>query len=186
MTMPREKMKLGVDKSTPICYNNSTKGKELMTMLKMICFDMDGTIADLYGVDGWLEKLRAYDASPYIEAKPMCDMEELAELLRIAQYRGIEVRVITWLSKESTDEYDELVRMFKQIWLEVMGFPYDHFHGVQYGATKADSIRRYLGENETAILFDDNAKVRKGWHMGEAIDPNEYDICAKLREVLGL
>ena len=33
-------------------------------MLKMICFDMDGTIADLYAVPNWLEKLRAYDASP--------------------------------------------------------------------------------------------------------------------------
>ena len=24
-------------------------------MNKMVCFDMDGTIADLYGVKGWLE-----------------------------------------------------------------------------------------------------------------------------------
>ena len=28
-------------------------------MNKMICFDMDGTIADLYSVDGWLDYLRA-------------------------------------------------------------------------------------------------------------------------------
>ena len=34
-------------------------------MPKMICFDMDGTIADLYAVPGWLEKLRAEDATPY-------------------------------------------------------------------------------------------------------------------------
>ena len=27
--------------------------------VKMIVFDMDGTIADLYGVSGWLEDLRA-------------------------------------------------------------------------------------------------------------------------------
>lgn len=155
-------------------------------MLKMICFDMDGTVADLYGVENWLEKLRAYDASPYLVATPMCDMEELADLLRIAQYRGIEVRIITWLSKESNSEYDELVRIAKKAWLEAHGFPYDHFHGVRYGATKADSVRKQLGEGETAILFDDNAKVRSGWHMGEAIDPNEYDICGVLREVLGL
>ena len=157
-----------------------------MENIKMICFDMDGTIADLYGVDGWLEKLRAYDATPYIEAKPMCDMAELADLLHIAQHRGIEIRIITWLSKESTDEYDELVRIAKRVWLEMMGLPYDHFHGVQYGATKANSIRKYLHDGEQAILFDDNAKVRSGWHMGDAIDPNEYDICGVLREVLGL
>ena len=28
-----------------------------------IWFDMDGTIADLYGVEDWLPKLRAYDPS---------------------------------------------------------------------------------------------------------------------------
>ena len=83
-------------------------------MLKMICFDMDGTIADLYAVPNWLEKLRAYDASPYLLAEPMCDMEELAFLLEVAQHRGIEVRVISWLSKESTKEYDELVRITKR------------------------------------------------------------------------
>lgn len=159
-----------------------------MDKLKMICFDMDGTIADLYGVPNWLEKLRAYDASPYLTAKPMCDMEELAFLLDVARYRGIEVRIISWLSKETTKEYDELVRIAKQAWLEAMGLPIDHFHGVAYGATKADSIRRYLdtSKGETAILFDDNEKVRNGWHMGEAIDPAEQDICEVLKNILGL
>ena len=136
------------------------KGKEITAMLKMICFDMDGTIADLYGVDGWLEKLRAYDASPYLVAEPMCDMEELAFLLEVARYRGIEVRIITWLSKDTNKEYDEMVRIAKRAWLKAYNIPIDHFHGVAYGATKADSIRKALGDGETAILFDDNAKVR--------------------------
>ena len=155
-------------------------------MLKMICFDMDGTIADLYGVDGWLEKLRAYDATPYLVAEPMCDMEELAFLLEVAQYRGIEVRIITWLSKDTNPEYDELVRIAKRAWLKAYNIPVNHFHGVAYGATKADSIRKALGEDETAILFDDNAKVRKGWHMGDAYDPTACDICEVLKTILGL
>lgn len=147
-----------------------------MAKVKMVCFDMDGTIADLYGVDNWLPMLRAYDPAPYLLAKPMWDMARLTELLMQCQEVGIEVRIITWLSKESTPEYDSLVRNAKKIWLGGQGFPYDHFHGVAYGATKADSIRRYLAEDETAILFDDNAKVRQGWHMGEAYDPIECDI----------
>lgn len=157
-------------------------------MLKMICLDMDGTIADLYAVPNWLEKLRAYDASPYLLAEPMCDMEELAFLLEVAQYRGIEVRVITWLSKDTNEEYDELVRITKKAWLEAMGLPIDHFHGVAYGATKADSIRRYIdtSNGETAVLFDDNAKVRKGWHMGDTYDPAKQDICEVLKNILGL
>lgn len=152
-----------------------------MTNVKMICFDMDGTIADLYGVPGWLEMLRAYDPTPYAEAAPMWDMTELADLLYQAQAIGIEIRIITWLSKESTPEYDRDVREAKREWLEAQGFPFDHFHGVRYGATKADSIRKYLEPGETAILFDDNAKVRNGWHMGKAIDPIECDILEILR-----
>ena len=42
-----------------------------------IYFDMDGTIADLYNVENWLPKLRAEDASPYIEAEIMVDASEL-------------------------------------------------------------------------------------------------------------
>ena len=153
-------------------------------MLKMICFDMDGTLADLYGVKNWLEKLRAFDASPYAFAPPLCDMEELAFLLEVAQHRGIEVRIITWLSKESNPAYDEAVRQAKRDWLSFWGFPYDHFHGVAYGATKADSIRRYLADDECAILIDDNAKVRDGWTLGETIDPTTIDIIEVLKGLL--
>lgn len=149
--------------------------------VKMVCFDMDGTIADLYAVENWLPMLRAFDPTPYEIAEPMWDMVELASLLTQVQAIGIEVRIITWLSKDSNAEYDKAVRTAKREWLEAQGFPFDHFHGVQYGATKADSIRKYLADDETAILFDDNAQVRKGWHMGEAIDPVECDILEILR-----
>lgn len=151
-------------------------------MLKMICFDMDGTIADLFGVNGWLDDLRAENSRPYIEAKPMWDMERLANAL-IAL--GIEIRVITWLSKNSSEAYKDEVRKAKLEWLKAQGFPFDKFHGVRYGATKADSVRRYLAEDETAILFDDNAKVRSGWTLGEAIDPTKVDIVKWLEEMVG-
>ena len=152
--------------------------------IKMICFDMDGTIADLYAVENWLPMLRAFDPTPYEIAEPMWNMAELANLLHQAQAIGIEIRIITWLSKDTNTEYDRAVREAKRNWLTAQGFPFDHFHGVQYGATKADSIRRYLAENETAILFDDNAKVRSGWHMGEAIDPTETNILEVLADIL--
>ncbi len=155
-----------------------------MKNVKMVVFDMDGTIADLYSVNGWLEMLRAFDPTPYIEAKPMWDMEELATVLNCLRVVGIEVRIVTWLSMETTKEYDSAVRLAKREWLEQYGFPFDHFHGVAYGATKADSVRRYLAENEGAILIDDNAKVREGWHLGEAIDPTEIDIVEYLKGLL--
>lgn len=151
---------------------------------KMICFDMDGTIADLYGVDNWLSMLRAENPLPYYKADAIFPMSPLVNALNALRAEGVEVRVITWLSKDSTEDYKKAVRDAKRTWLACWGFPCDHFHGVQYGATKADSIRRYLSEGETAILFDDNAKVREGWHMGEAIDPTACDIVEFLENLL--
>lgn len=155
-----------------------------MTNVKMVCFDMDGTIADLYAVEGWLEMLRSENPIPYQMAKPMWNMAELAEVLTAIMKNGIEVRIVTWLSKDSTEEYKNEVRFAKREWLAEQNFPFDHFHGVQYGATKADSVRRYLNEDETAILIDDNDKIREGWTLGETINPTNTDIIKALRNLL--
>lgn len=141
--------------------------------VKMLVFDMDGTIADLYGVNGWLDDLRAENPRPYLEAEPMWDMRKLANVLTALD---VEIRVVTWLSKDSSEAYKDEVRKAKLEWLKAQGFPFDKFHGVRYGATKADSVRRYLAEGETAILIDDNAKIRSGWTLGEAIDPTAVDL----------
>ena len=153
-------------------------------MPKMICFDMDGTIADLYKVPNWLISLRNFDPYPYRQANPMWNMEELVSLLHQLQNAGIEIRIITWLSKDSNPDYDRAVRQAKREWLMKYNFPCDHFHGVRYGATKADSVRKYLGEGETAVLIDDNAKVRQGWHLGDTIDPTACNIIEALRKLL--
>ena len=159
--------------------------KELNVNLKMMCFDMDGTIADLYGVEGWLPALENGIVFPYEIAKPMWDMIELAEVLNGLRARGIEIRIISWLAKDSTETYKEEVRQAKIEWLERMGFPYDKAHFVQYGTTKADSVRRYLADDECAILVDDNKKVCNGWHLGETINPTECDLIATLKSLLG-
>ena len=150
-----------------------------------IVFDMDGTIADLYAVENWEPRLRAEDASPYAEAVPMWNMEILNQLLEMLMAQGHEIIIVTWLSKDSTEEYKDAVREAKREWLAEQCFPYNRFHGVQYGATKADSIRKYMNPDEEAILIDDNAKVRNGWHLGRAIDPTDIDIIQFLESLLG-
>ena len=149
---------------------------------KMICFDMDGTIADLYAVPNWLANLRAEDASPYAEAAPMWDMAKLRDILLKLIAKGWEIRVISWLSKDSTEEYKEAVRQAKREWLARYDFPADKVHLVAYGTTKADCVRRIT---EAAILVDDNEKVRNGWHLGETIDPMNGDLLERLEELLG-
>lgn len=147
----------------------------------LICFDMDGTIANLYAVENWLEMLRAYSARPYEIAEPMWDMVELNMVLAELKANGYEIAIITWLSKDSTAEYDNAVRLAKKQWLEDMGFEYDYFHGVKYGTTKANTVRRYMDGYENAILIDDNDKVRNGWTLGETINPTEENIIEVLK-----
>lgn len=137
---------------------------------KVLVFDMDGTIADLYGVDNWLEDLRAENPRPYEMANPLYDMGALNSLLKIFKANGWKIVVTTWLAKGSTKEYDRLVREAKLAWLEKYAFPYDEIHLVKYGTTKANCTRRLGGFQ---VLIDDNEAVRNGWHLGDTIDANE-------------
>lgn len=136
-------------------------------MKKLIVFDMDGTIANLYGVENWLEDLRAYNTRPYDIAEPLVDMSNLKDALMKLKSKGYKVAVTSWLSKCSTKEYDNKVRASKKAWLDKYGFPYDELHLVKYGTTKLDCTR---GKAEMQILFDDNEKVRNGWNGGMAFD----------------
>lgn len=151
-------------------------------MPKMICFDMDGTIADLYAVPDWLEKLRAEDATPYRDAPPMWDMARLREALIALADDGWEIRVISWLAKDSTPTYKKAVRTAKREWLARYNFPANKVHLVAYGTTKANAIRN--AGATPGILIDDNKKVRDGWSMGAAIDPLSTDDLPTLLEGL--
>lgn len=149
-------------------------------MSKMICFDMDGTIADTYAVPNWLEKLRAEDPSPYVEAAPMWDMDALRQILETLIDKGWEIRIISWLSKDANYKYNKAVREAKRAWLKKYNFPVDKIHLVAYGTTKANCVRK---EADHAILIDDNEKVRDGWHLGETIDPTKVDLLEVLAEL---
>lgn len=147
---------------------------------KMLVFDMDGTIADLYNVTGWLDDLRAFNPRPYKEASPLYDMIELNKVLNAFKAKGWQIAITSWLSKESTKEYDKKVREAKKEWLKKHNFPYDEVHLVKYGTTKAECTRR---KADFQILIDDNAEVRKGWTLGATIDANK-DIIKELLKVL--
>ena len=147
--------------------------------MKTLVFDMDGTIADLYGVEGWLADLRGENARPYEVASPMYDMSNLKEILLQFKRQGWRIVVTTWLSKGSTKAYDKKVREAKLAWLARYNFPYDEIHLVKYGTTKANCTRKHGGFQ---ILVDDNAKVRKGWTLGATIDANK-NIIAELEKL---
>ena len=136
-------------------------------MNKTLVFDMDGTIANLYGVSGWLSDLRSENVRPYVEADPMYNMDKLAEILNVFKSCGWRIVVTTWLAKGATKAYDNAVREAKIEWLEKYDFPYDEIHLVKYGTTKANCTRKLGGFQ---VLSDDNEQVRKGWTLGATID----------------
>jgi hypothetical protein len=137
---------------------------------KYLCFDMDGTIADFYGVENWLEKIRNYDPAPYQEARPFYDTFILNTLLQKLKEFGWTIAVISWLSKDSTKEYNKEVRKAKREWLEKYEFPADEIHLVKYGTYKKGCIREKAQEK---ILIDDNATVRKEWGEYATIDASK-------------
>lgn len=149
-------------------------------MTKMIVFDMDGTLANLYSVPNWLKLLQAYDPTPYIAAKPIYDAARLNRLISDLKSAGWRIAITSWLSKGSTPAYDAAVRKAKIEWLAAHGFAFDEIHLVKYGTTKADCTRH---KAEYQILVDDNEKVRAGWHLGPTIDAN-YDIMGALEKLL--
>ena len=138
-------------------------------MKKMVWFDMDGTIANLYAVEGWLDMLRAFDATPYAEAEVMLNMSLFARYLNKLQKLGYGIGIISWLSKYPTPEYDELVTSAKLEWLSqhLASVTFDEIHIVSYGTPKQDFM-----ETDEDILFDDEEPNRDNW-SGEAYEPDE-------------
>lgn len=149
-------------------------------MTKILVFDMDGTIADLYGVEGWLNDLMNGDPRPYIEARAIYETDKLNTLLTLLKAFGWRVVITTWLAKGSTPDYDKKVRKAKLDWLDRTHFPYDEIHLVKYGTTKANCTRHHGGFQ---ILIDDNDNVRGGWTLGATIDAKE-NILEALSKIL--
>ena len=136
-------------------------------MEKTIWFDMDGTIANLYGVEGWLDMLIASNPAPYKLATPLVNMNTLARKLNKLQRAGYKIGVISWLSKSSTPEYDKAVTAAKLWWLNkhLNSVSWDEIKIVAYGTSK-------ITECGGGILFDDEDKNRNEWGEG-AYEPNE-------------
>lgn len=135
-------------------------------MTKAIYFDMDGTLANLYGVENWLENLRAENPMPYEKAAPLLKLNQLAKILKKLQKKGYRLGIISWLSKNSSENYDNAVTKAKMKWLKshLASVSFDEIKIVPYGTPKEKTVDFPKG-----ILFDDEEKNRKNW-IGQAFD----------------
>lgn len=168
---------------------------------KIIVIDMDGTVAGLYDVPDWLDKLLAEDTSPYEEAKPLVDMEKLNKTLMLLQKAGWEIQIISAMCKNATPEYKKAIREAKKAWLKKWSFVYDRFHGVDYKTPKCEVVRPYMPYGMSlakelqnpaagmpnpaeAILVDDESRHLDRWHWGRTINPTNEDLIEELRRLL--
>ena len=133
-----------------------------------IFFDMDGTLADLYGVDNWLEHIRAKSAFPYENANALLNLSVLARKLNELHHNGFRIEIISWLAKFSDEDYDRAVAEAKRKWLSthLRSVSFDAINIVSYGICK-DTFRH----SNNDILFDDEQPNREAWG-GQAFDVN--------------
>ena len=138
-------------------------------MTKTIYFDMDGTIANLYGVNNWLDMIINNDATPYKVAEPMVRMNVLARVLNNLIRKGWTIGIVSWLAKNSNSEYDKKVTEAKLNWLKthLKSVQFEEIHIVPYGTPKHEIVN-----NPNGILFDDEEPNRTNW-KGTAFDVNE-------------
>ena len=143
-------------------------------MTKAIYFDMDGTIANFYGVENWLEYLLNEDVTPYAIAKPLIRFSALARVLNRLQKDGWHIGIVSWLSKNGTKNYNRKVTETKIEWLakHMPSVHFDEIKIVEYGTPKSTVVNLPNG-----ILFDDEEPNRKNW-KGVAYDER------KIMEVL--
>ena len=140
-------------------------------MTREICFDMDGTIANLYGVNGWLDDITNKSARPYAQAEPIYNMVDFLLLLVELKQRGWKIGIISWLSKNPDAEYGERVTKAKKEWLLswCMDIVLDKVLIVPYGQCKADTCRQF----GYGVLADDEEQNRNAWDLGDTIDANK-------------
>lgn len=148
--------------------------------MKAIYFDMDGTIANLYGVEGWLPMLRSFNPYPYANAKTMVNMNSLARLLNRLQKQGYKIGIISWLSKIPNDEYDKKVITAKKKWLakHLKSVQFDEISIVAHGTPKSSAVSFQGG-----ILFDDEQQNRAEWNGIAYDEKNILEILKNLVKI---
>ena len=132
-----------------------------------IWFDMDGTIADLYGVADWLPAIIARDTHPYEIARGIGNLALIARLLNKAQKNGHEIGIISWTAKNAPADYNARVAIAKREWLarHLASVKWDEIKVVEYGTNKKTACG-------AGILFDDEKPNRETWGAG-AHEPRE-------------
>lgn len=147
--------------------------------MRWIWFDMDGTIADLYAVNGWLDDLIAENTRPYRDAEMLYNADDLNDIIKTLKRKGYNVGVVSWSSKKATPEYTNRITLEKMAWLKRNNLNFDKVIVTSYGVRKADTCRSF----GSGVLVDDEEQNRNAWDIGATIDATK-NILDELKKLL--
>lgn len=133
-----------------------------------IYFDLDGTIADLYGFNDWLTCLQNEQTDPYTEAGLLVDGEQFRSFLSAGKAAGVLFGVISWGAKNASRDYQKAIRRAKIDWLKKNNLLeyFDEFHVIKYGTPKSR-----VAKNRTGVLIDDELQR---WNIEKLVDVNNF------------
>lgn len=133
-----------------------------------IYFDLDGTIADLYGFSGWLDCLQNEQTTPYTKAGLLVDGEQFRNFLVAGKAAGVLFGVISWGAKNASKDYQKAIRRAKIEWLKKNNLLeyFSELHVVKYGTPKNRAAK-----NRTGVLIDDELQR---WNVEKLVDANNF------------
>ena len=131
-------------------------------MKKIVYLDMDGTIADLYGQQAWLQQLELETEGLFLKCEPFITEAILYEYFPVEKY---ELRICSMTPPNASKKYCQMVIAEKNQWLDKF-FPTIQMRiYLPYGLDK-----NLNDESIYHVLVDDNEKIRKSF-KGVAISP---------------
>lgn len=139
--------------------------------MRTIYFDMDGTLAGLFYVKDFAKKLQNGDMTPYVEARPLYNTEDMAKVIEILKENGFQIGIISYIA----EDYAKECRKAKREWLKKY-FPYaTEIHLINKKTSKSKVVKDRQG-----ILVDDSKKNREEWKGTATINAYRANLVKEL------
>lgn len=148
---------------------NNIPHKSWLDSFRYIYLDMDGTIAGLYKVKNWLNRIRAEQSGVYLEAKPLITEKELFEHFPNNTAGKDRIWVVTMAPPDCSLDYKTQVFQEKNEWLAKY-FPNLNNRVFLNNQDHKNICYSLKHDYSKVLLIDDSPKLRDSF-IGQSIHP---------------